>query len=105
MKAKNVRGFMIKKERLGISDSETLRQMVLAVNESIDMQGKRDINLNRERLARSIYLKIREAFGNEKQRSQSFEETELEVRKFCYALSDAIIAAEADILESPTKGY
>lgn len=91
MKAKDVRGFMIEKESIGLpwGHANTLagHGYVNGYNKAINNQVEKEITLNREKLAIAIY--------NEHQPYL--------VMRQSYKIADAIIAAEADILESPKK--
>lgn len=90
MKAKDVRGFVIKTTRY--SDKHTQPtcvwedcRFVDGWNQAIDQQGERDINLNREKTVEIIF----DRNGRNK--------------KAANEIYNALIAALPDLLESKTK--
>lgn len=84
VKAKDIKGFMMPNSRY------EERAYNMALNE----QGNRSVGLNREKLAELIYKNIApnsaKAIGFENEKSG---------KNYFYAIADAIIAAEAKIIE------
>lgn len=95
MKAKDVRGFMIEPN----NDIDNCPDFNRGKNSTLLIQGNREITLNREKLAEVLYMK-----SNEYPALHILWGFVEDFKKEYYLKdADAIIAAEADILESPTK--
>lgn len=94
MKAKDVVGFMIDEQNTNCG-SNNLNIIREAFNRGVREQGNQEITFNRDKLAQTI-------FGYERMGDKLNDMLPHVVAKYL-RLADAIIAAEADIIESPIK--
>lgn len=102
MKALDVRGFMIELKNFFTDPEGQLNDYQReAWNAAVKKQGSQEITLNRERLAKTLFTK----WQNIKKDILESRWDDLNIlwKNPWYELADAIIAAEADIIESPKK--
>lgn len=98
MKARDVRGFYSRSDILILAITEgyqPLTERTKILRDNLVNMGEREITLNRKKLAQTI-------FGYERMGDKLNDMLPHVVAKYLN-LADAIIAAEADIIESPTK--
>lgn len=110
MKAKNVRGFLIEKKKGNYDECDYYGNLDeakdLGRNQAINKQGNREITLNREK-ATDIAVDAM----NKEQLRNGITQPVHKYSKCCSCgrchtaliIVEALIAAEADIIESPTK--